>query len=295
MSDLLWTRRSLANIVSILKAEEVHVCATTVSKWLRSCKYSLRINSKCISRTSPPERNAQFEKIKRLRNYCEANNVILLSVDTKKKELIGKFANRGAVWCKHPIRVNDHDFRSLGKGIAIPYGVYDLQYNKARVYLGDSSDTPEFAVDCIAHWFNTEGRKRYPNATRIVILADCGGSNSNRSYAWKYFLQKKVSDPFQLQVTVAHYPAGSSKWNPIERRVFGPISINWAGRPLDDIETIMNYISTTTNKSGLVVDSVRVTKQYKKGIKISKKEMKTLHLVHHKKQPKLNYDIYARQ
>ena len=291
MGGLLWTRRSLSKLSAALKEYGIKACPTTVGKWLRSRNYSPRVNWKCLSRSASAGRDEQFHKISALIEDCRAKGIGVISVDTKKKELIGQFANAGAVWCKTPTRVNDHDFRSQAKGRAVPYGIYDLQANCGTVFVGDSSDTPAFAVDCITNWFETKGRKLYPGADRLVILADCGGSNSNRARAWKYFLQKKLCDPHQLQVTVAHYPSGSSKWNPIEHRLFSAISCNWAGRPLDSWETMLNYIRTTTNKSGLRVDAVRVTKQYQTGVKISQEQMDDLKLIFNKVLPKWNYDI----
>ena len=292
MGGLRWTRRSLAKI-----AEHLHTCGykvskTTVGKWLKSRNYSLRKNCKSISRVSPPGRKEQIDSIKNLMEYCRIHHIPMISVDTKKKELIGRFSNKGRILCKRPIEVNDHDFPSHAIGKAVPYGIYDVHAHRGSVYVGDSSDTPQFAVECITQWFRTVGKTAYPNAKRLVILADCGGSNSNRARAWKYFLQKTLCAPYQLQVTVAHYPSGLSKWNPIEHRMFSAISLNWEGRPLDSWETIINYIKATTDKSGLTIDAVRVTKQDQTGIKISKQQMGEIHLKLGKLYPQWNYDIY---
>ena len=294
MGGLLWTRRSLSKLAQILSETGITVSPMTIRKWLRSLGYTPRVNRKCISRTVPSGRDEQFMHISDLREHCYANGIPVISVDTKKKELIGLFANPGAVWCRVAKQVNDHDFRSQAEGRAVPYGIYDLQANHGIVCVGDSADTPTFAVDCITYWYNTVGRKRYPNADRLVILADCGGSNSNRARAWKYYIQTVLCDIHQLQVTVAHYPSGASKWNPIEHRLFSAISLNWAGRPLDSWETLLNYIRTTTTKSGLHVDAVRMKQQYKTGIKISKKQMVRLNLIYNKTLPQWNYDIYPR-
>lgn len=294
MGGLFWTRRSLVKLAEALTDNGTKVSSTTVGKWLRSLGYSLRVNRKCLSSTVPPERDDQFKYIAALRAYCRKMGIPLISVDTKKKELIGLFANAGAVWSKVPKLVNDHDFRSLARAKAIPYGVYDLLCNHGLICLGDSSDTAEFAVENIVRWFQDFGRIRYPSAERLVILADCGGSNGNRSHTWKYFLQTFLSDVFQIQVTVVHYPAGASKWNPIEHLLFSAISRNWAGRPLECWKTILNYIRTTTNKSGLKVEAVRVTKQYETGIKISKEQMDQLNLIYNESLPKWNYTINPR-
>ena len=185
MGGLKWTRRSLAKLSKALSEVGIHVSPNTVGKWLKNLGYSLRVNRKCLSSTASPWRDEQFTQIAALREHCRASGIPIISVDTKKKELIGRFANAGAVWCRRPPLVNDHDFRSQAKGRAVPYGIYDLQANRGTVLIGDSSDTPAFAVDCIVRWFDTEGRRRYPDADHLVILADCGGSNSCRSLAWK--------------------------------------------------------------------------------------------------------------
>lgn len=294
MGGLFWTRRSLVKLAEALTDQGVKVSSTTVGKWLRALGYSLRVNRKRLSSSVPPDRDDQFKYIAALRAYCREMGIPLISVDTKKKELIGLFANAGAVWSNAPKLVNDHDFPSLAKAKAIPYGVYDLTFNHGLICLGDSSDTAEFAVENIVRWVQNFGRVRSPGADRLVILADCGGSNGNRSRAWKYFLQTFLSDVFQIQVTVAHYPAGASKWNPIEHLLFSAISRNWAGRPLECWKTILNYIRTTTNKSGLEVEAVRVTKQYETGIRISKEQMDQVNLIYNEFLPKWNYTIHPR-
>lgn len=294
MGGLKWTRRSLTKIAEEMQTYGIKVSKTTVGKWLKECGYSLRKNCKCISRGSPPGRNEQMKSIEALIEECRIDKIPIISVDTKKKELIGRFANKGRILCKTPLSVNDHDFRSDAKAKAVPYGIYDVNAHRGTVYLGDSSDTPQFAVDCITHWFKTVAKKEYPDAERLVILADCGGSNSNRARAWKYFLQQTLCDPYQLHVTVAHFPSGSSKWNPIEHRMFSAISRNWEGRPLDSWETMIKYIQTTKDRSRLTIDAIQVTKQYETGIKITPQQMDEINLVPNKLYPKWNYDIHSR-
>lgn len=295
ISGLLWTYRSLSKLAAALLCSGIKVSPTTIGKWLRQRGYALRVNRKCLSRTTPAGRDEQFRHIAALREYCLAVGIPLISVDTKKKELIGLFRNPGATWCRIPQEVQDHDFRSQAEGRAVPYGIYDLQANCGTVFVGDSRDTPAFAVDCIAQWFKTVGRSRYPDADRLVILADCGGSNGYRSNAWKYFLQTGLCNIHQVRVTVAHYPSGTSKWNPIEHRLFSAISRNWAGRPLDSWETMLNYIRTTTTKSGLHVAAFRVIKQYYTGVRITKQQMATVNIERNETQPQWNYDIYPRK
>ena len=188
-----------------------------------------------------------------MRERCAADNSPLISIDTKKKELVGRFRNPGAKWDRSPELVNDHDFRSDADGLAVPYGIYDPRANAGTVFVGRTADTPAFAVDCIEKWWRTEGRKRYPEAKTLQILADGGGSNSCTARAWKFNLQHRLCNRHGLLVTVAHYPPATSKWNPIEHRLFCEISKNWAGRPLDSFETILKYLRTTRTSTGLRV------------------------------------------
>ena len=187
--------------------------------------------------------------------------------------------------------VNDHDFRSQAEGVAIPYGIYDMQANQGTVFVGTSYDTPEFAVDAIEQWWRFEGQRRYRQTNRIAILADCGGSNGPSCRAWKYGLHRKLCERHGLNVTVAHYPSGASKWNPIEHRLFSEISKNWAGRPLDSYETILNYICTTRTTTGLRLRAHLIRKQYEKGIKIPDSMMNELSIKKGAELPKWNYTL----
>lgn len=205
---------------------------------------------------------------------------------------MGEFKNPGKSWEQEAVEVNDHDYRSLASGVGIPYGIYDMQANCGTVYVGTSHDTSEFAVDSIEKWWRKEGAKRYPKARELLILADGGGSNGSNRRAWKHNLQRSLCDRHSLTVTVAHYPPGTSKWNPIEHRLFSEISKNWAGRPLDSYETILNYIRTTKTSTGLRVRSHLVQKAYKKGIKITDKQMKEISITKDSSLPKWNYTIH---
>ena len=187
--------------------------------------------------------------------------------------------------------MNDHDFRSQADGRAVPYGLYDLQANAGAFYVGLSLDTPQFAVDCIAAWWKDEGQQRYPHANEWYILADSGGSNGCRPGAWNYFLQHTLVNPFNLTVTVAHYPSGASKWNPIEHRLFSEVSRNWAGVPLETVETMLNYLSTTTTRTGLTVKATLVEEVYERGIKISADDMNQLNITRNEAIPQWNYTI----
>ena len=205
--------------------------------------------------------------------------------------MVGNFKNNGVSWGKEPYRVNDHDFRSDAKGMAIPYGIFDTQTNQGFVGVGTSYETPAFAVDAIVLWWKTCGSHLYSRTDQLLILADCGGANGARTRAWKYHLQHQLCDPFQLTVTVCHYPPGASKWNPIEHQLFSAISINWAGKPLETYETVINYIRTTKNSSGLRVRARLLKKNYEKGEQISPKQMEQLALTRHRVLPGWNYTL----
>ncbi len=291
MSGLKWTRRTTAKIAVKLQSLGINVCARTVAGLLKKMGFSLRVNHKKLSASSHPERDAQFARITELRERCATEHLPVISVDTKKKELVGVFKNAGAKWDRDPVLVNDHDFRSLADGIAVPYGVYDLQANRGTLFVGTSYDTPGFAVDCIEKWWRSEGQQRYAGANRLVILADGGGSNGSRCRAWKMGLQHRLCNRHGLSVTVVHYPPGASKWNPIEHRFFSELSKNWAGHPLDSHETILKYARTTKTSTGLRVRAHLVRRRYKKGIKVTDAQMQELAITKDDALPMWNYTI----
>ena len=240
--------------------------------------FSLRVNHKKRAGASHPNRDDQFQHIAELRERGAVENTPVISVDTKKKELVGAFRNPGAKWDRSPELVNDHDFRSEAEGRAIPYGIYDPRANAGTVFVGQTADTPAFAVDCIEKWWRTEGRKHYPDAEALQILADGGGSNSCTARAWKFNLQHRLCNRHGLRVTVAHYPPATSKWNPIEHRLFCEVSKNWAGRPLDSYETILKYLRTTRTTTGLRVRAHLVRRTYKTGVKVTDAQMEQLRI-----------------
>ena len=291
VSGLKWTHRTTARLADELRELGIHVGPRTVARLLKTMGYSLRVNHKKIAGATHPNRDRQFRHIFDLRNRCDADNTPLICVDTKKKELVGAFRNSGAKWDRSPELVNDHDFRSDAEGLAIPYGIYDLRANAGAVFVGSTADTPAFAVDCIEKWWRTEGRRRYPEAGTLQILADGGGSNSCTARAWKFNLQHRLCNRHGLQVTVAHYPPATSKWNPIEHRLFSEISKNWAGRPLDSYETILKYLRTTSTSTGLRVRAQLVRKVYKTGVKITDAQMQELRITPNNIMPKWNYTI----
>lgn len=294
MTELKWTHKTTASIAKELQGSGINVGSRTVSRLLNTMGYSLRVNHKKLSRvtkTAPELRNAQFEHIAELREEFTAHGLPIISVDTKKKELIGQFKNPGVAWSQEPLKVNDHDFPSDSIGKAIPYGIYDIQANLGTVFVGNSKDTAEFAVESIEKWWLTEGQYRYPGVSQLIVLADGGGSNSTTSRAWKHHLYHDIVKRHGISITVAHYPPGTSKWNPIEHRLFSEISKNWSGRPLDSFETVLNYIRTTATDTGLKVKAHLVDRVYEKGIKITDDQMRTLPIIWHDPLPKWNYSF----
>lgn len=217
----------------------------------------------------------------------------MISIDTKKKELVGCFANAGTAWHRDRIEVNAHDFRSAAMCRAAPYGIYDVQRNRGFVSVGTSADVPAFAVDSIARWWRDEGARQWPGASELLMLADAGGSNSARSHVFKARLQR-LADKSNLAITVCHFPAGASKWNPIEHRLFGPISCNWRGEPLRSLGHMLAMIRGTTTSTGLRVRAVRHPGEYSTGEKVSDGGMASLSLQRHPVCPSWNYTITPR-
>jgi hypothetical protein len=291
MSGLKWTRKSTEKIAEELGKMGMAVSPNTVGRLLKDMEFSLRVNNKKISFGSGPDRDKQFDYITKLRKKFARQGALIVSVDTKKKELVGNFKNPGRAWGQQATSVNDHDFRSQASGIAIPYGIYDVLSNCGSVFVGTSSETSEFAVSCIVKWWFYDARYWHSDPSKLLILADNGGCNGSNGRAWKYWLQKKLCSRHGLTVTVCHYPPGSSKWNPIEHRFFSEISKNWAGRPLDSYETILNYIETTETCTGLRVKAYLDTKTYKKGLKISDEQMSEVRIKRHVTLPQWNYTI----
>jgi hypothetical protein len=294
MSEQKWVRSSLRHLSAQLKTKGHPACPMTVGRLLKKGKYSLQANVKRLSGSQHPDRNTQFEYIERQKQHFLSQGWPVISVDAKKKELIGNFKNAGRCWCQAAEAVNDHDFESDALGKAVPYGIYDLNHNRGYVYVGQSADTAEFAVAAATQWWKTFGCQDFPNATCLLVLCDGGGSNGCRSRLWKAQLQEQLADQLGLEVTVCHYPTGASKWNPVEHRLFGPISINWAGKPLRTFETMLAYIRGTTTCTGLQVFAFRVEQVYQRGIKVADEVMQSLNLERHTTCPNWNYTIQPR-
>jgi len=293
---LKWSRKTTENIARELNVIGISVSPNTVCRLLKKLGYSLRVNHKKLESgmknpPDPQQRDEQFRYIADQREQFAEQGDPIISVDTKKKELIGDFRSNGSCWQQEPILVNDHDFPSDARGKAIPYGIYDTQQNAGTVFLGTTCDTPRFAVESIETWSKTEGQSRYPSSRNLLILADSGGSNSSRSRVWRYRIQKQLCDQFGLTVNVCHYPPGSSKWNPIEHRLFCEISKNWSGRPLDSYEAALKYIRTTKTTSGLSVKARFVRQKYETGESVSNRDWKTLSVRKHETLPDWNYSL----
>jgi hypothetical protein len=245
--------------------------------------------------TDPVRRNRQFLYIRRQRRSHEAERLPVISIDTKSRELVGRFYQNGQRWSRQPINVFDHDFPSVAEGVAIPYGIYDTARNEGFVCVGTSKDTAQFAVASLGMWWQHAGRRAYPHADTILILADCGGSNGHRPRLWKQQLQERFCDRFHLRVRVRHFPPGASKWNPIEHRLFSFISNNWAGQPLESYQTALNFIRTTRTRTGLRVRARLNTTRYHSGTRISDAQMREVRLARLSVNPEWNYDIVPRE
>ena len=290
----LWTGKRLRGISSELAQLGLRVCPNTVRRLLDEVGYALHANRKSLCAHTSPWRDQQFGLLNHQRQEFTRSGCPIISVDTKKKELVGQFKNNGRVWSCDPILVQDHDFRSQAKGMAIPYGIYDLHANRGMVVVGTSHDTPAFAVEAICQWWRRQGCHRYPKAPELLILADSGGSNGARCRAWKLALQEKLVDAYQMGVTVSHYPTGASKWNPVEHRLFSEISKHWSGQPLSDYETIVRLIGGTRTQTGLVVNCTLNTRHYPTDVRISNQRMEQLDLLKHPDLPEWNYTLLPR-
>ena len=294
ITGIRWTRRTTEKLSAELATLGIQVCPRTVARILKELDYRLRVNHKRVSAGSGPDRDQQFTYIAEQRVKFAQRGLPIVSIDTKKRELVGNFKNPGTVWGQTPQSVNDHDFRSQADGIAIPYGVYDMGANRGFVVVGTSHDTPDFAADNLVRWWQADGLERYRDASELLVLADSGGSNAPRIRCFKYALQTRLVDPYRLTITVCHYPAGASKWNPIDHRLFSEISKNWAGQPLRSYETILNYLRTTTTEAGLRVHAQLVEQEYPRGVKITDAEFAAIAFEPHQVQPLRNYTICPR-
>ena len=294
MSLLRWTSKSSTNLATQLARQGFDVSARTVLRLLHQLGYSLRANAKVTEGKQHADRDAQFRYLNDMAMTFLEGGQPAISVDAKKKELVGDYANGGVEWqpVGEPERVRVHDFIDPELGKAIPYGIYDISNNEGWVSVGDTADTAEFAVESIRRWWNTMGKQRFPTADRLLITADAGGSNGYRLRAWKVNLAKLAAET-GLGITVCHYPPGTSKWNKIEHRMFSFITMNWRGRPLTSLRTIIELISATTTKTGLTIQAADDSNWYPTGVKITDAELAAVPLAPHDWHGDWNYTINA--
>ncbi len=295
-SALRWTCKSRAKLAAALSSQGLAVSSTTVGRLLHGLGYSLQSVVKSREGASHPDRNAQFEYINATAERYLRQRQPVISVDTKKKELVGDFKNGGREWQPRatPEKALVHDFPDDAIGKAIPYGVYDMARNEAWVSVGRDHDTPEFAVASIRQWWKMMGRRAYPDAKKLFITADAGGSNGHRSRAWKLELQR-FADDTGLRIRVSHFPPGTSKWNKIEHRLFCHITQNWRGKPLRTFETIIDLIGATQTATGLHVRAKLDPRKYKTGVKITKAQMRDLALQPDDFHGEWNYEMQPRE
>jgi transposase len=291
-SPLRWTTKSVRKLADELCAKGHSIGRDTVDGLLQQLGYSLQAPRKEAEGKQHPDRDAQFRHIARETRAFQRRGQPVVSVDTKKKELVGNFKNPGREWFPQGAgpEVNVHDFPSMAQGKAIPYGVYDVTRDAGWVNVGTDHDTPEFAVESLRRWWQMVGRATYPDARALLVVADAGGSNSPRSKMWKRCLQT-LTDDTGLSISVSHYPPGTSKWNKIEHRLFSQIAINWRGRPMTSYETIIELIGHTTTRSGLCVHAALDARKYPVGLNVSDEEVSTLNIKKSRFHGDWNYTV----
>jgi hypothetical protein len=296
MSVLRWVHKSTRTLAAEMSRQAKPVSHVTAGRLLSVLGYSLQVNAKSKEGRSPATRDAQFRYINaQVAKFQAAGNPVL-SIDAKKKEKVGEFRNAGRTYRPKgkPVKVNVYDFPDLGKGVAIPYGAYDVARNQGFVNVGMTHETAEFAVESLRWWWRRIGRRAYPHAKAWLVCADGGGSNGSRRRGWKYHLQG-LTDELGIPVTVCHYPPGASKWNKIEHRMFSFISLNWQGVPLDDYATVVSLIGATRTNTGLRVRARLDRRHYKPRQKITDAEMANVCLRPHDTHPQWNYTILSGQ
>jgi len=293
MSPLRWTTKSLRSLADEMVAEGLQIGYRKIGYLLEEMGYSLPKNQKMNQvGEEHPDRDAQFNHInEKVKTFGTAEYPVI-SIDCKKKELVGNFQNVGQEYApkKYPVKVLDHDFPLPELGKAAPYGIYDISANEGYVNVGISADTAQFAVASIRSWWYSMGKERYPNAPKLLITADGGGSNGSRNRLWKTELQNLANET-GLEISVCHFSHGTSKWNRIEHRMFSQISKNWRGRPLESLMVIVNLIAATTTKNGLTIQCQLDLNQYPKGIKISDDELASVNIIGDGFHPNWNYNI----
>jgi len=290
ISGLKWARKTLRALSRALRRKGFKVSIFTLRRLLGERGYAIRVNRKRLTKKQDPERDRQMRYLSRLRRRFLKAGQPVISVDTKKRELIGNFKNAGGTWRRQARAVLEYDFPSTASGVAIPFGIYDLARNEGFVVVGTSHQTPEFAVAAIRRWWVQVGQTHYPDQHELLIEADCGNPNGNRCWRWKYGLQP-LADEFGLTITVTHLPTGASKWNPIEHRLFSQISSNWAGEPLVSYETLLKFIRTTKTESGLHCKAYLDKTVYETRLQLTPGQKEQINLVPRRVLPRFNYAI----
>jgi len=289
-NNVLWTNLTLKQIQERLQFHLISVSCPVIKKLLKSCHFVKRKMRKCKTLKEVENRNEQFEYIAQLKSQFVEDELPVLSIDTKKKEMIGNFYREGKVFCKEAISVNDHDFNSFAEGIAVPHGIYDVSKNVCYLSIGTNKDTAEFVMDNIEYHWNNSMKKDYPHAKKMLILCDGGGSNSSSHYVVKEQF-KRLAEKLQMQIVVAHYPPYCSKWNPIEHRAFGYISKKWQGVVFRNYDIIKELAEQTTTKTGFSVTAYINTKLYETGKKASEEFLKQMPVIFNDFLPKWNYKL----
>ena len=290
ITGIKWTKKALRTLSAQLKRRGFQVSYGTVRRLLRQRGYHLRVNRKRLSKTAAAERDRQMRSVTRYRNRFLKAGKPVISVDTKKRELIGNFKNPGRTWRQLPLDVLEDDYPTEAEGVAIPYGIYDVAHNHGFVVVGTSHQTPQFAVTAIRTWWRVRGRFVFAGQHELLIEADCGGANGYRCWLWKWGLQQ-VANEFGLTIIVTHVPTGASKWNPVEHRLFSFISGNWAGQPLISYETLLKFIRTTKTETGLRCQARLDQHTYQTGLKITPEQKAQINITPHRVLPKWNYTI----
>jgi len=285
---VLWTNLTLKQIQEKLKAQLISVSCPVIKRLLKSCHFVKRKMRKCKTLKEVENRNEQFEHIAKLKKQFISKKLPVLSIDTKKKELVGKFFRQGKAFCKKAFSAFDHDFKSFAKGIAVPHGIYDVVKNICYLSIGTNKDTAGFVKDNIEYHWNNSIKHDYPKAKKMLILCDGGGSNSSSYYVVKEMF-KELAEKLQIQIVLAHYPPYCSKWNPIEHKAFSYISKKWEGAVFENHNIIKELAEQTTTKTGFSVKAYINTKVYQTGIKASEEFMRTMPVIFNKFLPKWNY------
>ena len=293
ITGVKWSHKALRKVSRVLRQRRCRASAPTISRLLEQQGFALHVNAKRLAGRRADGRGRQFAYLVRRRRLFLSRGWPVVSVDSKKRELVGSFKNRGRAWRQGARDVNMYDFLSDALGIAVLYGVYDVGRNQGYVAVGVAHDTPEFAVATIRAWWLQVGRRVYPGRRHLLIEADCGGSNGYRTRLWKLRLQE-LADEMRLIITVTHYPTGASKWNPIEHRMFSAISANWAGQPLDSYETILKFIRATRTETGFRCQAHLDTTPYQTAVKVTEVQFGKLRLRPRRLFPEWNYMIYPR-